>query len=102
MSVSTSKDFYGFISTERETFTSRALEPASLYLPTIVEVNDTTQARGQVVPISALDEFALVELDEALEQFIRNVIVEVRETLILIRARQLELAPPLDLFSVTA
>ena len=41
---------------KREAFTSLALEPATLFLPAIVEVNELTQARGETVPISSLDE----------------------------------------------
>ena len=84
---------------KREAFTSLALEPATLFLPAIVEVNELTQARGETVPISSLDEIALVELDMAIAAFVATVMTEVREALVSIRARQLELAPPLDLFS---
>ena len=98
--AATWSDFYAAsFPQQREAFTSLALEPATLFLPAIVEVNELTQARGETVPISSLDEIALVELDMAIAAFVATVMAEVRETLISIRARQLELAPPLDLFS---
>ena len=98
--AATWSDFYAAsFPQQREAFTSLALEPATLFLPAIVEVNELTQARGATVPISSLDEIALVELDMAIAAFVATVMTEVREALVSIRARQLELAPPLDLFS---
>ena len=97
--AATWSDFYAASFPKREAFTSLALEPATLFLPAIVEVNELTQARGETVPISSLDEIALVELDMAIAAFVATVMTEVREALVSIRARQLELAPPLDLFS---